>query len=99
MASWRWLVDVGEGGTADVATGNRSWRRPSMKELSALLVSSLGLWGSGPALSWAKVPLNSRPTEAPSMVPIGLREGYREQRSWLRHQLMLSRAPSYVVAA
>ena len=33
------------------------------------------------------------------MVPRGQRGEYRKQRSWLRNQLMLSRTPSYSVAA
>ena len=85
----------GRRGTADLAPGTRSWRSLSVQELCTFLVRSLGPQGSGPALSFIK----SRLTKAPSMVPIGQRVVYRKQRSWLRTQLMLSRTPSYGVAA
>ena len=48
----------------------------------------LDLSDSGPAAGdegWAVVPLNGRPIESPSTVPVGLRGGYREPGWWLRH--------------
>lgn len=57
------------------------------QELSALKCV-LGLNGPGLAVKdkvWALVPLNGRPIEVLNMLPIGLRTGYRKQRSWLSH--------------
>lgn len=44
----------GRRGTADLATGNKSWRSLSVQELCTFLVRSLGPQGSGPALSFIK---------------------------------------------
>lgn len=48
---------------------------------------------------WAAVPLNGKPTEGPSTVPVGLRGGYKEQGSWLRYHAVMVSSPSCVVAA
>ena len=48
------IDQCGRRGTADLATGTRSWRSLSVQELSAFLVRSLGPQGSGPALSSTK---------------------------------------------
>lgn len=104
QTGWHWETGMRQdgGGCLMWETGhcwccywNQELKQTPCTRTFALLGTSLGLHGSEPDLSWITLPPNGRPTEVPSLVPRGLRWGYREQRSLLRHQLMLFQAPSY----